>query len=71
MEERYIYRSHLKKIQKWMLIIGIPVNVLLVVLGFFIEAYFLIGFAVFLMIYDLLMYKSYDRFTKSRIYFRR
>jgi len=65
MEERYIYRSHLKKVQKWMLIIGIPVNVLLVVLGFFIEEYFLIGFAVFLMIYDLLLYKSYDRFTKA------
>jgi cbb3-type cytochrome oxidase subunit 3 len=65
MIEKYIYRSHLKKVQKWMLFMGIPFSVLLVFLGVFTKEYFLIGLAIFFIFYDMLLYKSYDRFTKA------
>ncbi|MDD3129771.1 MAG: hypothetical protein PHW21_05325 [Candidatus Izemoplasmatales bacterium] len=65
MEEKFVYRSHLKKIQKWMLIIGLPTSVLLLILGIIIEEYYLIGLAVFFIFYDVLLYEGYDRFTKA------
>lgn len=65
MEEKYIYRDHLKKVQKWMLVIGVPVSVLFVIIGLVIEQYYLVGFWAFFLIYDLILYKSYNRFTKA------
>lgn len=69
MEQKYVYRDHLKKIQKWMLIIGIPSSVLLITLGVILGIargqYIFVGLGVFFGLYDLLLYKSYDRFTKA------
>ncbi len=69
MEQKYTYRGHLRKIQKWMLIIGIPLSVLFVILGIILGVatgeYTFVGVGLFFGIYDLLLYKTYDRFTKA------
>lgn len=65
MEERFVYRKHLEKMQKWMLIFGLPVSVLLIVLGIVIEETIFITVGIFFIGYDLLLYKLYDRFTKA------
>lgn len=69
MEQKYVYRDHLKKIQKWMLIIGIPTSVLLIILGVILGIvrgqYIFVGVGLFFGLYDLFLYKSYDRFTKA------
>ena len=69
MEQIYTYRGHLRKIQKWMLIIGIPLSVLFIILGIILGVvtgeYTFVGVGLFFGIYDLLLYKTYDRFTKA------
>lgn len=65
MKEVYVYRKHLKKIQNWMLIIGIPVSVLIAVLGVVFEESSLVVVGIFFIGYDLLLYRLYDRFTKA------
>ena len=69
MEQKYTYRGHLRKIQKWMLIIGIPLSILFVILGIILGIatgkYTFVGVGLFFGIYDLLLYKTYDRFTKA------
>lgn len=69
MKQNYVYRDHLKKIQKLMLIIGIPTSVLLIILGIILgivrEQYIFVGVGLFFGLYDLILYKSYDRFTKA------
>ncbi|MDY0295393.1 MAG: hypothetical protein RBQ71_06250 [Acholeplasmataceae bacterium] len=69
MEQKFIYRNHLKKIQKWMLIIGIPTSVLFIILGIILGIvmgqYIFVGIGIFFCLYDFLLYKTYDRFTKA------
>jgi len=66
MEEIYVYRNHLKKIQKGIIFVGLPISILLVILGIFMESSFFIIFAVFMSIYDVFIFKTYDRFTKAK-----